>query len=191
MGTIYLASRSPRRRELLQQVGVEFKLLDLEIDETLKMGESAADFVLRLALEKSLAGRQQLSAGTALPVLAADTSVVLDGECLGKPRDQEDAISMLMRLSGQTHQVMTGVALVGVQQQSTISVSDVTFREISLVEAKRYWQSGEPADKAGSYAIQGLGALFVETLQGSYSGVMGLPLFETAELLQAEGIELL
>jgi septum formation protein len=187
---IYLASASPRRRELLEQIGVRYRLLQVDVPEVPQPGEVPEMYVLRVALEKARAGRAALTADDNMPVLGADTEVVIDGEVLGKPAGREDALAMLARLSGREHQVMSAVALIGTdgEEQSRLSVSSVRFRIVSRAEAEAYWQSGEPRDKAGGYAIQGLGALFIERLEGSYSGVMGLPLFETAELLERVGI---
>lgn len=185
---IYLASRSPRRRELLLQIGVHHEVVHADVDESLHPGEAPAEYVIRLALEKARAARQ---GRPSLPVLGADTAVVIDNEILGKPRDRDDFLAMMRRLSGHSHKVLTGVALVGEDEESRLSVSKVSFRTLSEREAEAYWESGEPADKAGGYAIQGLGALFITRVEGSYSGVMGLPLFETAELLRAAHIELL
>jgi septum formation protein len=147
-------------------------------------------YVLRVALEKARAGRAALAARDSRPVLGADTEVVVDGAVLGKPSGREDALSMLARLSGREHQVMSAVALVGAdgEEQSRLCVNTVQFRAVSREEAEAYWESGEPQGKAGGYAIQGLGALFIARLDGSYSGVMGLPLFETGELLERVGI---
>lgn len=185
-----LASASPRRLALLNQLGLNCLQCPVDLDESVLSGESAEDYVLRLAREKALAGR--LKSGADLPVLGSDTSVVCDGDILGKPADQEDAVNMLMRLAGRTHQVMTGVA---VCQDSCIdavlSITEVTFRAITLSEAQAYWHTGEPADKAGGYGIQGLAAIFVESVSGSYSNVVGLPLFETAELLKKYNIQIL
>ncbi|VAX10232.1 Septum formation protein Maf [hydrothermal vent metagenome] len=186
---IYLASRSPRRRELLNQIGVCHKTIVADINEHPRTGEAPAEYVIRLALEKARAAHRTLGADSQLPVLAADTSVVVDNEILGKPLDRGDALTMMQRLSGCTHIVLTGVALVGKKTQTRLSVSHVSFRTISPVEAAAYWETGEPQDKAGGYAIQGLGAMFISRLEGSYSGVMGLPLFETAELLSLAGVE--
>jgi septum formation protein len=181
-----LASVSPRRRELLLQIGVPHVVMGADIDETFLAGEPPRDYVIRLAREKALAVRRT---GQKLPVLAADTTVVVDGKVFGKPHDQAQGVHMLAALSGRAHEVLTAVALAdsrGVTER--ISVSTVRFREVSLEESLAYWESGEPRDKAGGYAIQGLGAVFIEELRGSYSGVMGLPLFETGELLRAAGI---
>jgi len=187
---IYLVSQSPRRRELLLQIGVEHEVLSADIDETPHVGEAAELYVTRMALEKARAGRASLAV-IDKPLLGADTSLVVDGVILGKPRDEVDAREMLLALAGRSHQVISAVALVdGRAEESRLSVSHVTFRDISDEEARAYWRSGEPADKAGGYGIQGLGALFIERLEGSYSGVMGLPLFETAALMRDFGIQL-
>lgn len=182
---LYLASASPRRRELLEQIGVSYRLMEVAVDEALRRGEAPEIYVLRLALAKARAGHARLPAAEAGWVLGADTSVVVDNEILGKPRDRAEGIAMLRRLSGVTHHVYTGVALVGEEREGTrLSVSAVSFRELSSQECEDYWRGGEPADKAGGYAIQGRGAMFISRLEGSYSGVMGLPLFETAELFR-------
>jgi septum formation protein len=185
---IALASRSPRRRELLAQIGVRHRVVDVDVDESVLCAEVPAEYVLRLALAKARAGHDL---DPALPVLGADTAVVVDGAILGKPGDRGEALAMLERLSAREHRVLTAVALVGEREATRLSVSHVRFRAVQPDEAAAYWATGEPADKAGAYAIQGLGALFVESLSGSYSGVMGLPLFETAELLRHAGIDLL
>ena len=185
---VYLASGSPRRRELLQQIGVSFRLVGTSVDETVRLAENAPAYVLRLAAAKADAGWQTSGAGDA-PVLAADTAVVLDGKILGKPADRQDAEAMLRQLSGRTHEVLTAVALRSAAGlQSRISRSEVTFRTIEAPEAQAYWETGEPRDKAGGYAIQGRAAVFVAHLRGSFSGVMGLPLFETAQLLGEAGV---
>jgi septum formation protein len=181
-----LASVSPRRRELLAQIGVPHVVVGADIDETFLPGEIPRDYVTRLAREKALAVRR---VGQRLPVLAADTTVVVDGKVFGKPRDRDEGVHMLGELSGRAHEVLTAVALAdshGITDR--LSSSTVWFRKVSREECLAYWETGEPRDKAGGYAIQGLGAVFVESLSGSYSGVMGLPLFETAELLRAAGI---
>ena len=181
---LVLASASPRRHELLLQIGVAHRVLPLDLDESRLPGETAEAYVRRVALDKARAGH----ARTGGWVLGADTTVVVDGEPLGKPRDRDDALAMLARLAGREHRVLSAVALVTPSAEGVrLSVSRVRFRAIPPDEALAYWQSGEPADKAGGYAIQGRGALFVESLDGSYSGVMGLPLFETGELLRALG----
>lgn len=183
---IYLASGSPRRRELLQQIGISFEVIPAEVDETVRTGEGPLEYVSRLAEAKAargwLRGRDKAEA----PVLAADTAVVLDGRILGKPAGRDDAIAMLRGLSGRAHEVLTAVALrTAGGTRMAVSRSRVTFRAIEAAEALAYWNTGEPRDKAGAYAIQGYAAVFIADLQGSYSGVMGLPLFETAQLLAA------
>lgn len=188
MPALFLASASPRRRELLTQIGVPFSLLSIAIDETPRAAESPDAYVQRLAREKALAGLAHLDEPAAC-VLGADTTVVLDGRILGKPADQAEALAMLQALSGREHQVLTAVALAREGDCVVrLVASRVQFRTITADEAERYWASGEPRDKAGGYAIQGLGAVFVSGLQGSYSGVVGLPLCETAQLLDAFAI---
>jgi septum formation protein len=186
---VILASASPRRRELLAQIGVEFTVSPADIDETVRPGETPDDYVLRMAITKAQQGCASLADAVASSlVLGADTAVVLDKQILGKPRDQADAEYMLASLAGRTHRVMSAVALTdGKRLESRLSITTVTFRDMSADEIRAYWHSGEPRDKAGAYAIQGYGALLVCDLQGSYSGVVGLPLFETAELLEMFG----
>ena len=192
MLSLYLASGSPRRRELLTQIGVSFNTISAAIDETPFANESPLAYVERLALEKARAGFDRLLKsilGSTFCVLGADTAVVLDGHILGKPVDEVDALAMLMALSGREHEVLTAVALIDAERSETRVVrSRVSFRNISKQEACLYWASGEPRDKAGGYAIQGLAAVFVAGLNGSYSGVVGLPVCETAELLGHFGI---
>lgn len=186
---IYLASRSPRRAELLRQVGVVFELMELDVDEAAEPGERAADYVCRVAEEKAWAGIavRELE----LPVLGADTAVVADGDILGKPAGREEALEMLQRLSGCTHRVLSAVAVAdGDNCHVALNTTTVTFRRITPAEAASYWATGEPVDKAGAYGIQGMGAVFVERIEGSYSGVMGLPLFETASILERYGISI-
>ncbi len=186
---VYLASASPRRRELLQQIGVSFRVLAAAIDEAVLPGEVPAAYVARVAAAKAGSGWRGNRDPADVPVLAADTAVVLGGKILGKPQDRRDAEGMLQQLSGRTHEVLTAVALrTASGLQSAISRSEVTFRPISAREAQAYWDTGEPHDKAGAYAIQGRAAVFVADLRGSFSGVMGLPLFETAQLLSAAGV---
>jgi septum formation protein len=188
---IVLASASPRRQALLQQIGVRFRQRTAEIDETPLDNETAQEYVVRLALAKAQAVRRQ-SGSVELPVLGADTAVVADGRLLGKPADLAHARDMLQRLSGRRHRVLSAVALVRQDRQAvSVSESSVWFRELSENDIVSYWKTGEPRDKAGAYGIQGLGAIFVERLEGSYSGVMGLPLYETAQLLQDFGIQVL
>ncbi|CAG8865821.1 dTTP/UTP pyrophosphatase [Pseudomonas fluorescens] len=183
MTALYLASGSPRRRELLTQIGVPFTLLSAPVDETALPAESAPAYVERLARAKAAAGHARLTEPGV--VLGADTAVVIDGKILGKPENAAHALAMLAELSGREHQVLTAVALTDGQRcESRCITSEVRFRAISSEEAQRYWATGEPVDKAGGYAIQGLGAIFVTALAGSYSAVVGLPLSETAELLE-------
>lgn len=185
---IYLASKSPRRRQLLEQIGVRFQAIDVEVDESIRKREAPDDYVCRLAMEKARRGLLAISEPVRAPVLGADTVVVIDGEILGKPSDTEAADTMLARLSGHTHEVLTAVTLANDKQRTRLSRSQVTLRALSRAERKAYCATGEPLDKAGAYAIQGYGAAFVQKIEGSYSGVMGLPLFETAELLSKVGI---
>ena len=181
-----LASASPRRHELLAQIGVPHTVTAAHIDETVLAGEDPREYVTRMARHKALAARQT---GETLPVLAADTTVVLDDVIFGKPTGRAHGLSMLRSLSGRTHDVLTAVALAaGSEVSLSVSTSEVRFRPLTLEECEAYWETGEPRDKAGGYAIQGRGAVFIEWLSGSYSGVMGLPLFETAELLRAAGV---
>ncbi|HXZ48296.1 MAG TPA: Maf family protein [Usitatibacter sp.] len=197
---IYLASRSPRRRELLAQIGVKFEPLlfregsrhDADTDESVHAGESADAYVRRVSLAKAQAAWQRIVMRRGLrrmPVLAADTTVSLDGEILAKPADRADAERMLRALSGSRHRVLTAVA-VGFEQRFELAVSEslVTFAALDDGRITAYVQSGEPFDKAGAYGIQGRAAAFVERLEGSYSGVMGLPLYETANLLRLFGV---
>lgn len=187
MKKIYLASGSPRRRELLQQIGVQFELVKAGVEEKINPGEIALDYVQRLALEKAHAGlaavqRQGLSLA---PVLGADTLGVLGDQILEKPKDAEDAARILQNLSGKTHQVITALALTnGVRSETAYSITHVHFRQLHQQEINDYWQTGEPQDKAGGYAIQGLGAVFVQSIQGSYSNVVGLPIETCCELLK-------
>lgn len=184
MATLYLASGSPRRRELLTQIAVPFLTQIAPIDENALPGESPIAYVERLARGKAQAGLAALTDTADAVVLGADTAVVLDGRILGKPTDRADALATLSDLSGRTHEVLTAVALVSRERQmSRVVTSQVTFRALSQAEIEAYWASGEPQDKAGCYGIQGLAAVFVSQLQGSYSAVVGLPLCETAALL--------
>jgi septum formation protein len=182
---LYLASRSPRRQELLRQVGLRFATVPAEVDEQRAPGQSPADYAVATALAKARAGLEAVRVPGPEPVLGADTDVVIDGEILGKPADRAQALAMLHRLAGRTHEVYSGVALVqGARAETALSVTRVTFGPISARQAEAYWDTGEPADKAGAYGIQGYGAQFVREIQGSYSGVVGLPLYETLELLR-------
>lgn len=186
---VYLASASPRRRALLAQIGVPFQVLTVMVDEARRPGEAPDAYVLRLAREKADAGWQARPLRHPSPVLAADTTVVLDGRILAKPADRSEGERMLRQLGGRTHAVLTAVAVATAEGLiSRTSRSEVTFRAISAAEARDYWATGEPRDKAGGYAIQGGAAIFIADLRGSYSGVMGLPLFETAELLEQAGV---
>ena len=184
MPSLYLASASPRRRELLTQIGVNFRVQACVIDESVLPAENPQCYVARLALAKAEAGLDLLAAEADACVLGADTCVVLDGRILGKPADREESLQMLQALSGREHQVLTAVALASRQGcQTRVVASRVGFRSITPAEMQAYWQTAEPADKAGGYAIQGLAAIFVQYVHGSYSAVVGLPLCETAELL--------
>ena len=180
---LYLASQSPRRRALLQQIHIEFQQLSVTVPEQPQPDENPTDYVQRLALAKARAGWQSIHNDTAV-VLGADTAVVIDDSILGKPQDRQMAAAMLQRLSGRTHNVLTGVAVVSAEcELHALSSSAVSMREISPAEIHDYCASGESLDKAGGYAIQGRAAVFIQHLVGSYSGVMGLPLYETAALL--------
>ncbi|MEZ5616183.1 MAG: Maf family protein [Rhodocyclaceae bacterium] len=195
---IYLASRSPRRRELLTQIGVRFELLmfrgipreDPEIDEAVLPQESPEDYVVRVTLAKAQAGVRRIRERHLIPhpVLAADTTVEIDGAVIGKPGHEADAVAILRRLSGRSHRVLTAVALSHEgRTEYLLNVSDVRFRPLDAEEIRRYVASGEPLDKAGAYGIQGRAAIFVEEIRGSYTGIMGLPLYETAILLRHFG----
>jgi septum formation protein len=185
---IYLASASPRRSALLDQIGVAHRIRPVDVDERALSSETPDEYVRRLAVLKAETLWDQLGAAQRQPVLGADTAVVLDAEILGKPRDEQDCLQMLGKLSARTHRVFTAVALrEGSGCEARLNVSEVTFRKLATDEIRRYWRTGEPADKAGGYAVQGRAALFIERITGSYSGIMGLPLFETGELLAAIG----
>lgn len=193
---IILASASPRRRELLDQIAVSYIVQPADIDETPKNAEGAEDYVVRIAAEKS-AACQKISISE-LPILAADTSVVIDGTILGKPEDERHAIEMLQLLSGKKHNVYSAVSFRSAARSGhnifhhqALSITEVNFRKIQLKEIKAYWKTGEPQGKAGAYAIQGLGSVFVESIKGSFSGVVGLPLFETVELLSKQGVKVI
>lgn len=189
---VYLASASPRRRELLAQIGVRYELLPAAVDEEVERGEPAADYVGRVALAKGRRALPLMPDDRPAPVLAADTAVVVRGELLGKPATEAECRRMLGLLSGTVHEVFSAVCVISARGESiAVSRSEVAFRDIADEEISAYWLSGEPADKAGAYGIQGLGAIFVREVRGSYSGVVGLPLFETAALLGAHGVALL
>jgi len=192
--SLYLASSSPRRAELLTQIDVCFEVLQCSIDETTETSETPIQYVTRMAMQKAREGFRVMTqlSKSPLPVLAADTIVVVNEKILGKPETEEQAADMLRQLSGTTHNVMTAVTVMSDQGVETVmSDTQVMFREISEAEATAYWQTNEPCDKAGGYGIQGLGAIFVARIEGSYSGVVGLPLTETAGLLESVGIRCL
>ena len=200
---LYLASKSPRRRLLIEQIGISYQVLDVQVDEQPLPNEPGNEFVARLALQKARAGWNQVEDG-AVPVVGADTCILLNNHIIGKPRSKEQCIQWLQQYSGATHTVLTGVALVGspmavkspdkvtakVLEQVRVSASSVTFRVLTVEECEKYWLSGEPKGKAGGYAIQGKGAGFIKTIHGSYSGIMGLPLCELTELMDMFGIPL-
>lgn len=187
--SIFLASASLRRSQLLTLIGVRHESLAADLDEEPLAGEVAADYVQRLARDKALATLGVLGGGADRPVLAADTTVVQDGRIYGKPSGEQDCVATLMALAGRSHEVMTAIALAdGVSLRTAMNVSRVTFRALDEKECRRYWATGEAAGKAGAYAIQGMAAVFVARLEGSFSCVMGLPLFETAALLDAAGV---
>ncbi len=179
-----LASSSPRRQDLLRQLGYDFSVLDPDVEETRQPGETARDYVLRLSQQKAKFGLALMDKDCV--VIGADTIVVLDDKVLEKPADRSDATTMLSALSGRQHQVMTAVTVCNQsKQESQLVVTDVWFASLSAKEIEEYWQTGEPCDKAGSYGIQGIGGRFVSRIEGSYSAVVGLPLFETDQLLQS------
>lgn len=196
---IYLASRSARRRDLLKQMGVSFEMLllregpgrDADFDETPAAGETPRDYTARVARMKADAGWMRLEQRRLMrhPVLAADTTVALGAEILGKPTDREDAVAMLKRLSGNTHCVYSAVAVkYNDRLEEVMSATEVRFRELADDEIRRYVATGEPFDKSGAYAIQGKGSLFIEHIAGSYSGVVGLPVYETSQVLASFGL---
>lgn len=186
---LILASASPRRKELLSQIGVRFAVMPVDICEDVRKNENPTDYVLRLAKAKAQTC-YQISDGK-IPVLGSDTTVVLDGEILGKPSGETEAIETLKKLSGGHHEVLTAIAVVNAEQTLySVVKTAVKFKTLTQEMCKKYWMTGEPADKAGSYGIQGLGAVFVEEIQGSYSSVVGLPLCETAALLDKAGVEI-
>ncbi|MBP1474437.1 septum formation inhibitor Maf [Frateuria sp. MAH-13] len=186
---LYLASQSPRRRELLQQLGIAYTTLDVEVAEVRAQGESPQEYVSRVARDKAQAGFALVADAADVLVIGSDTEVVLDGEVFGKPADAGQAGAMLRRLSGRAHAVISAVWVVGAQQQGCeVCVSNVRFARLDAATIDAYVATGEPFGKAGGYAIQGRGAALVEHLEGSYSGVMGLPLFETARLLRGFGV---
>ena len=199
---IYLASRSPRRRELLRQIDVDFDMVlfregersDLDVDETPHEGEDVETYVARLAVMKAEAGARRVAMRQLIrrPVLGADTTLEVDGEIVGKPATREEAVATLERLSDRSHRVLTAVALTdGRRTEHLTNISEVRFRELSRDEILHYVATGEPMDKAGAYGIQGRAAAFVADIRGSHSGIMGLPLFETAQLLKRFGLPVL
>lgn len=186
---LYLASQSPRRRQLLEQLGLRFGVLDVDVPELRAAGEPAEDYVSRVAREKAGAGLLAVAAVPGAIVIGADTEVVLDGEVFGKPADAAAAAAMLARLAGRTHRVVSCVWVVSAgREDHAVRISDVTFAPLDEAAIARYIGTGEPYGKAGAYAIQGHAAAFIERLDGSYSGVMGLPLHETASLLRRFGV---
>ena len=187
---LYLASKSPRRGELLARLGVDFGILDLDIPEQRQPGEPAEEYVRRVAREKAGAGLLTVMTVPHALVLGADTEVILDDEVFGKPRDAEEAATMLRRLSGRTHHAVTAISLVSAGREAqAVSVSEVSFAELGEEEIAAYVASGQAEGKAGAYGIQGAAERFVRHLSGSYSGVMGLPLFETSQLLKSFGVQ--
>ena len=190
---IYLASRSPRRAELLRQIGVEFEVRSVNLDESRSAGEDPDDYVRRLAAEKAMAVRLELSdTDGGAWILAADTTISLEGDIIGKPADRRDCRRILEKLSARQHEVLTAVALSTPRgMEVRLNRNRVRFRCLTKEEIASYCALGEPMDKAGAYAIQGIAAVFIEFLEGSYSGVMGLPLFETAQLLREAGLEII
>jgi len=194
--SVYLASKSPRRAELLQQIGIHFEQVSVDVDETPFDAETPAAYVVRVSKDKARAGWQWVDQQhlPPMPVLGADTAVICGQQIMGKPRDRDHGLAMLSALSGQTHQVMSAVCFhLRGKEWFALNTTEVTFRAISSAELNQYWDTGEPIGKAGAYAIQGFAAVFVERLQGSYSAVVGLPLLETHQLLneisQASGYE--
>ena len=179
---IYLASTSPRRKQLLEQIGVNFETVNIDIDETWDGEEPAKAYVMRMALEKARTAKSKIH--TDLPMLAADTCVVLDNLILGKAETKKDAAIMLGQFSGRTHHVYTAVALITKTEQVSLNINHVSFHPLSESDILQYCETEEPLGKAGAYAVQGKAAAFVERLEGSYSGVMGLPLYEVAEMLK-------
>lgn len=189
---VYLASRSPRRRALLRQIGVGCRRVPTAVDEMPREDEEPAGYASRLALEKARDAASRIPPDSAAPILAADTVVVAAGQLLGKPRDEADAARMLRLLSGRAHEVVSAVCVISaLGETGAISRTQVVFRAVGAAEIAAYWRSGEPVDKAGGYAIQGIGSVFIREIHGSYSGVMGLPIFETARLLAGHGMAVL
>lgn len=188
---VYLASKSPRRKEILDQMKLQFETLDVDVDEEVIDKEAPEEYVVRVAKEKALAGRK-VAKNIDLPVIGSDTCIFFNGIIMGKPVDKAQGINFLSQLSAQQHEVITGVSICGeFKTESLVQRNRVTFRKLDIKEIESYWETGEPVDKAGAYAIQGLGAVFIQNIEGSYSGIMGLPIFETAQLLKKFGIDCL
>lgn len=186
---ITLASASPRRRELLDQIQVSYTVLPVYIDESLIAGETAEQFVKRLALEKARMGYKKYPGR---PALGSDTIVIYENQILGKPKNRQNAFDMLKMLSGNTHRVMSAVAICnGEKEHCKVNLSEVEFAQLSDLQIEAYWETGEPVDKAGGYGVQGIAAQFIKNIRGSYSGIMGLPLYETTQLLELVGIKTL
>lgn len=196
---LYLASRSPRRRTLIEQLGIRYQTLEVDVDEQPYEGENPADYVARLAIEKAKNGWGQVGSGE-IPIVGADTCIVFNDQIIGKVDSREQSRALLKQFSASSHQVLTGIAMVGqkiegnrpeFKQRVRVNNSRVTFRALTDEECERYWDTGEPIGKAGGYAIQGIAAAFIEKIEGSYSAVMGLPLCELSELMSEFGIKLL
>jgi septum formation protein len=186
---LYLASKSPRRRELLAQLGLVFECIEGSVDESVLDGETPQDYVLRLAKAKAVSGQDNLVVPSHIPILGSDTSVVIDNQILGKPRDEQEAVAMLARLSGRSHMVYTAVAIKHNKDiKSVCCVTKVFFADMTVRQINSYVSTGEPMDKAGAYGIQGLGGRYIQKIEGSYSSVVGLPLYETGVLLAECGI---
>ena len=186
---LFLASQSPRRRQLLEQLGFAYRTLDLDVPERVAEGEPAADYVVRVARDKAAAGLRLVAATAGAVVLAADTEVVLDGTVFGKPRDKDDARAMLRRLAGRGHEVLSALCCVAAgREEVVLQRSEVRFAALDDAAIDAYLASGEWQGKAGAYAIQGRAGAFVAHLSGSFTGVMGLPLHEVAALLGGFGI---
>ena len=189
MTRLILASASPRRTDILTELEIDHTTMPADIDESVAPGERPDDYVLRMAESKARTVARRLSGPDGAVVLGADTVVTLDGAVFGKPPSEAEAVAMLTALGGRTHRVLSAVALAtGAELRSRVVASDVTLRSITTAEARRYWATGEPVDKAGGYAIQGRAAVFVERISGSYSGIVGLPVAETLQLLAHAGI---
>ncbi len=186
-----MASKSPRRRQLLEQMGVNFAQLNIDVSEERLLQEKPQDYVSRIALEKARAGSRVANLDKSIPILGSDTIVVIDNQILGKPTDFNDAIKMLTQLSGRNHKVLTAISVIHNEAWSSINETTVSFRDLNENEIEAYCFSDEPWDKAGGYAIQGKAAIFVKEIKGSYSGVMGLPIYETAQCLQKAGVQIL